>query len=377
MLGAFYDALIRAGFAVDQASSVPEAVEKFAKNYSDIAIVDLLVSEGDPLSLMFGILGARPHTHLIGITASGSMRQATLALKRGAFDFLVRPFETAGLLKVVTNAAEHVEKSRQNKQSGATLPPPPSAEFERIWSRLLKIAPSTVNVLLEGEDRAFRARAAHQIHTQSQKSDLPFVVHEAATLKGALMGDLMTDALFEKGGTLYFDNICDLKFDLQTELLRFLQTSVVRDHVRGNRFSQVRVICGCGPAPENAVDSGILREDLFYRLNVVRVALPERVSAVVFGTNDYTNHPFKRPGGKAFGGGNAFNLQDVAQTRSVDAFARGLVETELSLAEMEQILIEAAVESHGGSVPKAAEHLQVAPSTLYRKIQSWAKADKR
>lgn len=419
---AFSDALCDAGMDVFTAKTVPEAAALFAEHGASIVVLDLLLVSGDTLAFMAGILGARPETRVIATTASGAMRQAATAIELGAFDYIVKPIDRARLLAVVRNAAIHaVDASFQDDNTYHR------AVFGDNFDNIIKVIPSFSPVLVEGDAGTGKAMCAEYIHTRSHRSHLPFVSIDCGAIAQTGLAAVFADEMFQNGGTLYLSEVCGLSLTVQTQLLRFLQTAVLESNSNFNSYTNIRIIFGTTIGAEDAVDAGRFREDLFYRLKVVRIKLKplrnrsDEVAALaqqlLNGITSKTRKPQMKLAEDAAmvlsqmsWAGNVTQLQSILEmmvkgSNSTVLKATMLPETMLNeyiastqpqtkqtvrdtnddaentiiemiragwaLADLERLIIETAISQNGGSIPKAALQLSVSPSTLYRKKESW------
>ncbi len=438
-----------AGYPVRVASSAAEGIAAFTKEESQIVLLDLGLPDRDGLDVMREMLALRPDTRIIVITANASINKAVEAMRAGAHEFLVKPFDENRFLTAVQNAQDRAisrsSASRENarKDAGPGAPRPflgSSDVMERIHSKIGSVANSMATVFITGESGTGKELAALAVHASSHRAKGPFIALNCGAIphdllesevfghvKGSFTGaisDRPGAATAADGGTLFLDEICEMAPALQTKLLRFLQTSTVLP-VGSNRPQKVnvRIICATNRDPLDAVRRGHFREDLYYRLFVVPIHMPplrERGNDVVE-IAEAALLQFAEEEGRSFDGlskevldlfrrlpwpGNVRQVLNVIRnvvvlndgglvtpnmlpedlTEPNDA-SRTLVqplvadppEPEVegllgrSLAEVERIVVTATLVRYGGSVPKAARVLDVSPSTLYRKLEGWAK----
>ena len=288
--------LTRAGHAVETAGTLAEAREAYARVRPRLVLLDLQLPDGDGLELLDTLRQESPETRVIVITANGSINRAVQAMRAGAFDFLVKPFDEARLLSAVTNA-------------GATLPVPGEEEagdapatgfqgfigrspaMDEIYRMVRSIGRSTATVFITGESGTGKEVCARAIHAVSARAAKPFVPLNCAAiprdllesevfghLKGAFTGALSDKpgaAAVADGGTLFLDEICEMDLSLQTKLLRFLQTSTIQPVGAARPIPvDVRIVCATNRDPTEEVRQGRFREDLFYRLHVVPIRMP-------------------------------------------------------------------------------------------------------
>ncbi len=419
---AYSDALAAAGMDVFTAKTVPEAAALFAQHGTSIVVLDLLLVSGDAFVFMAGILGARPETRIIATTASGAMRQAGTAIDLGAFDYVVKPIDSAWLLTVVRNAAVEVNEARFEDEK-----PYHRAIFGDNFDNIIKVMPSFSSVLIEGDAGTGKGLCAEYLHSCSHRSDLPFVSVDCGATTHTDLAVMFSDELFENGGTLYLSEACRLSLSVQTQLLRFLQTGVLENNIGFSNHTNIRVIFGSTIAAEDAVDAGRFREDLYYRLKVVRIKLPalrsrcDEIPVLAQQVLNRITHKMQKPQmelaedaalvlSKVSWDGNISHLQSTLETivatskstvlkaemlpsgmlneyvtstqpqakqavRDTNDGAKNtiieMIRAGWALADLERLIIETAISQNGGSIPKAALQLSVSPSTLYRKKESW------
>jgi DNA-binding NtrC family response regulator len=286
--------LSRAGHHVEQASTLAEAREFCARTPPRLMLLDLQLPDGDGLDLLESL--TRAQCHVIVITANGSINRAVQAMRAGAFDFLVKPFDETRLLNAVENAlaasrAPEVEEEPEGEGEGFQGFIGRSAAMEDIYRMVRAIGRSTATVFITGESGTGKEVCARAIHAVSNRASHPFVPLNCAAiprdlLESEVFGHLrgaFTGALSDKpgaaavadGGTLFLDEICEMDLSLQTKLLRFLQTSTIQP-VGASRPVQVdaRIVCATNRDPAEEVRAGRFREDLYYRLHVVPIHMP-------------------------------------------------------------------------------------------------------
>lgn len=293
--------LIGAGHEVVSASSAAEALRLFQSSRATLVLLDLVLPDRDGLDLMQDLLSLRPETNVIVMTAHGSVNKAVAAMRAGAHDFLVKPFDEPRLLAAVANAGPGMLHRRRN--GGATRPNSggedvsgttfigTSEVMRRIHQKITSVARSMATVFITGESGTGKELCALAVHAASARSAGPFIALNC----GAIPQDLLesevfghmkgsfTGAISDKpgaaaaadGGTLFLDEICEMAPALQTKLLRFLQTStVVPVGATKPRKVNVRIVCATNRDPLDAVRRGEFREDLYYRLFVVPIHMP-------------------------------------------------------------------------------------------------------
>ncbi|MEM7522985.1 MAG: sigma-54 dependent transcriptional regulator [Pseudomonadota bacterium] len=296
----YQSVLDRAGYAVDCAYLAEEARAHHVGAQGRLVLLDLMLPDGDGLDLLREMRSADPTGKVIVITANGSINKAVDAMRFGAFDFLVKPFDDRRLLSAVENATEAIaagddsapvlETSAEAAQSyhgfiGG------SAAMRIVYNLIGEIGRSTATVFITGESGTGKEVAAQAIHAVSSRAKGPFIPLNCGAiprdllesevfghLKGSFTGaiaDKQGAAAAADGGTLFLDEICEMDLALQTKLLRFLQTSTVTPvGATAPRKVNTRIVCATNRDPAEEVRAGRFREDLFYRLHVVPVHLP-------------------------------------------------------------------------------------------------------
>jgi len=276
-----------------------DALDAVENGKYDIAFLDLMMQPLDGIQMVKAIAEKSPSTTCVIITAHGSIDSAVAAIKSGAFDFLQKPFDLQELQiftdKVLSyhNLQNEVRQLRNQLASGLSqvsiLTRNPVMRQQLDLAR--EVANSTLTVLIEGESGTGKELFAQFIHEQSGRSDKPFVKVNCAALaenlleselfghiKGAYTGAIKDrEGRFElaDSGTIFLDEIADISPSAQVKLLRFLQHREferVGDNV--TRKVDVRVIAATNKKLADSMKGGSFREDLYYRINAVRIVLP-------------------------------------------------------------------------------------------------------
>ncbi len=288
------------GHSVVTAGSAAQAVEATNGHGFHLAIVDLVLPDGDGLGVLRELKRRDSAMEVIMITAHGSIPKAVEATKEGAFYFVAKPFDAEEITALVGKAlerrwlvAEATDlKRRLAKTTGGygeilgNAPP-----MQRVFELMDAVATSDANVLVVGESGTGKELVADAIHARSPRSQGPWVKINCAALpkdlieselfghvKGAFTG-ATTDkvGLLEEAhrGSIMLDEITEMPLDLQAKLLRVLEERLVR-RIGGSRTIPVdfRLITSSNRAPEDAVKEGRLRQDLYFRINTVTITLP-------------------------------------------------------------------------------------------------------
>jgi two-component system, NtrC family, response regulator AlgB len=287
------------GHRVRAAASAGEAAAVSGERSFDVAFVDLRLGTESGLDLIPRLLAAAPGLKVVVITAYASVETAVEAMRRGAADYLEKPFTPAQLdlsLEKVT-ALSRLERKVQALEGHLAEADPEvdldsaSPAMQAALSLARQAAPGDARVLLRGESGTGKGVVAHAIHAWSPRRDRPFVTVSCPALpaelleselfghvRGAFTGagrDNPGRVAVAEGGTLLLDEIGDLPLPLQPKLLRFIQD---REYERVGdptpRHADVRILAATNQALEPAVAAGRFREDLLYRLNVLTIEIP-------------------------------------------------------------------------------------------------------
>lgn len=441
-----------------RASNGQEAKDLLASFNPSVMLLDLKLPDMDGMQVLEWMVEQRIPTSVIIITAYGTVDVAVDSMRLGVVDFLEKPFDAQRLRVTVANALrlqqlnrmvadyqEHADRERFHGFIGASL------EMQSVYRMIEAVAPSRATVFITGESGTGKEVCAEAIHKQGPRAGKPFVALNC----GAIPKDLMESEIFghEKGaftgassqrqgaasqahgGTLFLDEIGEMDMELQTKLLRFIQTGRFQK-VGGSKEEQVdvRFLCATNRDPWEEVQAGRFREDLYYRLYVLPIHLPplrERQQDVLAIAQSLLKQ-FAKEEGKRFRQfselsaqvileytwpGNVRELQNVIRNitvlhdgervtleqlppvlqRHIPAGAteptnqpplselESAAEPEASqpaepvaqgyclqaLWKTEKEAIEYAIDYCQGNIPKAADLLEVSPSTIYRKKQSW------
>jgi two-component system response regulator PilR (NtrC family) len=291
--------LFKEGFEVLVAESRAAAARVFAQGTVDMVITDVKLPDGDGIEILRHVKAASPQTVVIVMTAFGSTETAVAALKLGAHDYLVKPFDVEELKIVVRGALESQQLKEENLRLRAELDArhgidrivATSPAMAAVVAMIRSVAPTASTVLITGESGTGKELVAQAIHSLSPRRDAPFVSINCGALPETLLESEMfghmrgafTDAhqnkkgLFEVAhrGTLFLDEVGEMPPSMQVKLLRALQEKTIR-RVGGTEEIEVdvRVIAATNRSLEALVQEKRLREDLYYRLNVIPIRLP-------------------------------------------------------------------------------------------------------
>ncbi len=288
------------GYRVSLAASGEEGLNLARSQSFDVAIVDVMMPGIDGNETLDELRKLDEDLPVILITAFGSIEKAVAATKRGAFNYLDKPFKNEKVLVVVRNAVERRRLVAENRAQRESLRAQ-SHEFSRIIGKsrrmqqvfelIAQAAPSRTTILVQGESGTGKELAARALHDNSNRSDRPFVIVNSGSLppdlleshlfghvKGAFTGAIAPKkGLFEIAdkGTIFFDEIGSVPIETQAKLLRVMQE---REFMRLGGVDtvkvDVRIIAATNVDLTSMVADGRFREDLYYRLHVIKVELP-------------------------------------------------------------------------------------------------------
>ncbi len=293
------EALKKEGYEVEAFSNGADAIERGRQGRVDLVLTDMRMGSVDGLTVLREFKRSSPDTSIVLLTAFGSLEGAIEAIKQGAYDYLAKPFKKEEIKLVVQRSLEHCRLVRENarfreglkgRDEWSPLVGSSPAMLE-VYKLVARVSEGRSTVLIEGESGTGKELIARAIHSNSPRRDKPFIPVNCGALpdtllesemfgyeKGAFTGAVGAKAgLFEaaNGGTLFLDEIGDLGSALQVKLLRVMQDQEVR-RVGGTSSVKVdvRVIAATHRDLEHLVKEGKFRDDLYYRLNVVRILLP-------------------------------------------------------------------------------------------------------
>jgi DNA-binding NtrC family response regulator len=459
-MAALYRAYLeRDGHAVTVAGTGGDALARLQQDPPEVMVLDLNLPDLNGRELLAETRRLELPTAVIVVTADGALSTAVAAMREGAYDFLVKPFSAERLNTTVRNALERSRlrttvaelrdefgRHRFCGFIGASL------AMQGVYRTIESAAPSNATVFVTGESGTGKELAAEAIHQLSPRRGKPFVAINCGAIpenlieseifghvKGSFTGavaDRPGAARQADGGTLFLDEICEMQTDLQSKLLRFLQTGTLRA-VGGTKLEKVdvRIVCATNRDPMAEVRAGRFREDLYYRLHVIPLELPplrEREGDVLLIAGAFLER-YAKEERRRFRGfdqaaeaalaaypwpGNVRELQNVirravvmhdgeAMTAAMLPLARGDLPASarapslpasvaaaapapagpatrsdfadwhsegdiVALWRVEKAAIDRAIALCQGNIPRAAAFLGVSPSTIYRKKQAWA-----
>jgi len=408
------------GYAVDAASSTDEALERLKHQAYPIVISDIYIDARTGLDVLEAARRKDPSCSVILMTARGTMETVMAATRGGAFDYIAKPFDLDRMLETVKRA----EASRNQETDEIEPEDVPETEMigssngmVEIYKTVSRVAPTDATVLIEGETGTGKELVARMIHRNSPRNAQSFVPVDCASiapslleselfgaLKGAYTGaDRDRMGVFEAAhhGTAFLDEIGDIEASFQLKLLRFLQEREIRP-LGSSKSKQVdvRVIAATNRSLQKMVEEGKFREDLWFRVNVVRITIPplrDRHGDILllarFFVNKY-NLRYKRDvkltesGVKAMEEhswpGNVRQLQHLIERLTIlapnDRIDSESVNDALdaidahdapveTLAEAEAEQIRRVLAATAGNKSRAAQILGIERKTLYRKLE--------
>lgn len=440
-LCAIYEAYLAGlGLEIQAVSTFADARDKVVRLKPDFILLDIELPDGNGLDLLAAVDDLDPKPVCVVMTGHGS-DWAERALDKGAADFLAKPFDSIRLRVTVQNAMRRKELndqisalSRERQQLGGLIGKSPS--MRAVYDAIERIAATDGTVLISGESGTGKELAARAVHDLSSRAPDPFIVVDCAAISAGhfereLFGeDARTSSAGwihrglvarAEGGTLFLDEVSELDYSAQSLLLRFIESGVFRPLGSGQEMAaNVRVIASSNRDLLEEVRAGRLREDLYYRLQVLPVRLPplrERLDDVPMLADKIlqrlaieTGKTFDQIGGAAVDRlrvyawpGNVRQLENMLRWMATmlvgseisaeivdEAIAQfdNLIESRISslgassapsesadgvrpLWLVEKQAIQQAIDMSAGNINRAAGLLEVAPSTIYRKMQAW------
>jgi DNA-binding NtrC family response regulator len=297
--GLLAESLEAQGFAVAQAGQAADAIDRLEGFAYDALVVDLRLPDADGMDVLEAALARYPEIRAVVMTGFGGVDDAVKAIKRGAVDFLIKPFQLGGLGHILHASLTERALRFENAQLRAQLHDRfsfdsvigRSTAMQHVFSVLELVSPMNSGVLIQGETGTGKELIARTIHHNSPRCDQPFVAFNSAAIpeslaeaelfghvKGAFTGAVNSRVgRFELAhkGTLFIDEVGTMSLSLQAKLLRALQEREVERVGESRAFKfDIRVIAASNVDLRKLVKDGTFREDLFYRLNVVPITLP-------------------------------------------------------------------------------------------------------
>ncbi len=429
--------LEREGFGVVTSTSAQAALELVGTRDFELVLTDLSMPEMGGLELCERVLGTRPNVPVVVITGQGSLEAAIGAIRVGAFDFITKPVDPKILVVAVSRAVQHKTLQDEVKRLQMVVPVEvpeiggvvgQSSAMRRVFGLVSRVADSEAGVLIHGETGTGKELIARAIHNQGRRKNGPFVAINCAAVPATLLESELfghergafTDAKTQRnglfvqanGGTLFLDEIGELPLEVQPKLLRALQEKKVRP-VGSNREIpfDARLIAATNRVLEDEVYERRFREDLFYRVNVVKIDVPplrERGGDVIHLARHFLEQYAQRhgkgqmelspaaaekllgyswpgnvrelenclDGAVALARGNRVELDDLPEkvrTFRPEKFVVSANQPEeiVTIDELERRYILRVLSLVGGNKSRAAQVLGFDRRTLYRKLERY------
>lgn len=420
------------GYNVKEAANGKAGLELIEQGGIDLVITDLRMDGISGEEVVRQVTTKFPGIPIIVLTGHGSIDDATNAIKAGAFDFLTKPLDLDHLNIVVKNALRGKELAQQNKelkekllnQNNASDMIGKSSELSRVKTMIEKAAPTKANVLITGESGVGKELVANAIHKQSPRAAMPFIIVHCAALseslleselfgfeKGAFTGaEAQHKGRFElaNGGTIFLDEIGEINPATQVKLLRVLQEKKF-ERVGGEQTISVdvRVVAATNRNLEEEVKAGHFREDLYYRLNVVRIEMPslrERKDDIPLLMHSFLRE-FNIENEKNIKGfdnrskaammkydwpgnirelkncvesavvmctGDEIKIEDLPASLRAGSEERSIsIPLGITMEEAEKIIIQENLAVNNNNKSKTADILRIGRKTLHRKLEEW------
>jgi DNA-binding NtrC family response regulator len=420
--------LSREGYKVSTAYNGLDALKKIEAEEFDLVITDLKMEGMTGMEVLDRAVALRPNLIVIIMTAFASVESAVEAMKKGAGDYIVKPFINEDVKMTVRRLLEHkkvlfenlVLRQQLSQHLGCREFVGISPQILNVFDLLEKVIPTRSNILLLGESGTGKGLVAEVIHCSSQRKDKPFIsINCSAIPENLLESELFgyrkgsfTGATSDKKGlismadqgTLFLDEIGDMPVGLQAKILKVLETGEVYPIGETKpRYADVRLVAATNKDLEDQIEKGLFREDLYYRLNVIEVRIPslrerrEDISVLARHFVDkYSSENKKNVNGVSDDAmeillnytwpGNIRELRNVIERAVVLAgdkigaaelperlkSARGGKNVPTLKAKLdfyEEKVIKDALQSHNWNKEEVAKELDVDLATLYRKIK--------
>ena len=419
----------------------PKAIPSLMKNETyDVILLDMNFAKGatsgkEGFIWLSKILEIDPSVVIILITAFGDVEMAVRAVKEGATDFVLKPWQNEKLIATIS-AAIHLRESRveadnlrsRQKQLSADLDQPfhdfigQSSAMEEVFSTIQKVARTDANVLILGDNGTGKELVARELHRQSLRSDEVFISVDMGAVSETLFESELfghvkgafTDAREDRagrfeiasGGTLFLDEICNLPLTLQAKLLTVLENrKVIRLGSNKPIPIDVRLICATNMPIHEMIAENKFRQDLLYRVNTVEIRMPplkERSEDIPLLVNHFLkayckkyNKPLKRVNPATLKHvekypwpGNVRELQHAIERAvimsdstalqpsdfffpSVESKEDALIFEDYNLEDIEKLIIRKALSKHAGNISHAAKELGLSRTSLYRRFEKY------
>jgi len=421
--------LSREGYKVVTAYSGEDALKKIEAEEFDLVITDLKMEGLNGMEVLERAVVLRPNLIVVIMTAFGSVESAVEAMKKGAGDYIVKPFINEDVKMTVKRLLEHkkvllenlVLRQQLSQQFGCREFVGVSPQILSVFELLEKVIPTRSNILILGDSGTGKGLIAEVVHCNSQRKDKPFISINCSAIPENLLeselfgyrkGAFTGAAADKKGlitmadqGTLFLDEIGDMPLGLQAKILKVLETGEVYPIGETKpKYADIRLVAATNKNLEEQIDKGLFREDLYYRLNVIEVKIPalrERKEDIDILSRHFVDK-YSRENNKKVAGltaeameillnypwpGNIRELRNVIERAVVltgsdmigvaelpDRLktARSGKEVQTLKAKLEyyeEKIIKDALQAHGWNKEEVAGELDVDLATLYRKIK--------
>ncbi|MDH4231245.1 MAG: sigma-54 dependent transcriptional regulator [Nitrospirota bacterium] len=421
--------LSREGYKVSTAYSGQDALKKIEAEEFDLVITDLKMEGINGMEVLERAVALRPAMIVIIMTAFGSVESAVEAMKKGAGDYIVKPFINEDVKMTVKRLLEHkkvlmenlVLRQQLSQQFGCREFVGVSPQILNVFELLEKVIPTRSNILILGESGTGKGLVAEVVHCNSQRKDRPFISINCSAIPENLLeselfgyrkGAFTGAAADKKGlitmadqGTLFLDEIGDMPLGLQAKILKVLETGEVFPIGETKpKYADIRLIAATNKILEEQIQKGLFREDLYYRLNVIEVTIPplrERKEDIDVLARHFVEKYSRENNKKVLGitdeameillnyswPGNIRELRNVIERAVVLSAGQKIDVGELTerlktaqsgkpvqtlkskLEFYEEKIIKDALQAHNWNKEEVARELEVDLATLYRKIK--------
>jgi len=421
--------LSKEGYSVDEAGSGEEGIDVFFKGDFDLVLLDRKLPDMEGIEVLKDIKKINPIIPVVIITAFANVANAVEAMKEGAFHYLTKPIDTDELTLIIKNALDNLNLKKENIELKESLREKfqydkiiyNSGIMEDLMSFIYRASKSDANVLITGESGTGKELIAGAVHNLSDRNEKLFVTAHIASLaeslleselfgheKGAFTGaDKRRIGKFEfaSGGTIFLDEIGELPNSVQVKLLRVIEEKkITRIGSNEELPVDIRLICATNRDIEKEVEKGNFREDLYYRLNVIRIQVPplrRRKEDIPLLVSHFIKNQAKKEKKDVKGitdgalkkllrydfPGNVRELENIIKRAIVFARSDYLAEEDISVPvdkklkitgnlndeveNLERGMITEALKKHDWNQSKAAEELGISERTIRYKIKKY------
>jgi DNA-binding NtrC family response regulator len=423
--------LSREGYKVSTAFNGAEGLRKIEEGDFDLVLSDLKMEGMTGMELLEKALVINPNLIVVIMTAFGSVESAVEAMKKGAGDYIVKPFINEDVKLTIRRLLEHKSvvlenlalKQQLSQQFGSREFVGVSPQMFSVFEMLKKVIPTRSNILILGESGTGKGMVAEVIHSSSQRKDMPFISINCSAIPENLLeselfgykkGAFTGAASDKKGlitmadqGTLFLDEIGDMPLSLQAKVLKVIETGEVMPvGDTKSKYVDVRIIAATNRNLEEQISKGLFREDLYYRLNVIEVKLPplrerredvlvlsrhfirryaaensKKVSDITEAAAQVLNS-YHWPGNirelrnvieraVVLASSDRIGVQELPERIVSQQGARSIKSLKDKLEQYEILIIRETLASHNRNKESTAEELGVDLATLYRKLKKF------